>query len=57
LDWGQGRGSPGLAADGIMLDDKEEQHFQLAAFLFSLSWKMVLNIKTLNKHLEEIDSG
>ena len=44
-------------ADGILLDDKEKQHFQLAAFLFSLSWKMVLNIETLNKHLEEIVSG
>lgn len=57
LDWGQGRGSPELVADGVVLDGKERRHFQLTAFLFSLSWKTVLNIETLNKHLEETDSG
>lgn len=57
LDWGQGRGSPELVADGVVLDGKERRHFQPTAFLFSLSGKTVLNIETLNKHLEEIDSG
>lgn len=41
----------------ITFDGDERQDFQLSAFLFSLSRKMVLNLETLNKYLEEeIDS-
>lgn len=44
-------------ADGIMLDDEKRQNFHFSAFLFSLSKKMVPNLETLNKYLEEIESG
>lgn len=48
LDWEQGKDRPRAGADGVMLHDGEKQDFQLAAFLFSFSRQMILNLEMLN---------
>lgn len=59
LDWEQGKDRARAGADGIMLHDGEKQEdFQLAAFLFSFSRQMILNLEMLNNYLEaEVKSG